>query len=499
MAKPNKPTAQRVKINLPGGFVSVGDFRTLLEAAQAAGVQHVKIGARQQLLFAAEPAQMEEIEYQLFNQELPYEQNKDQHPNIVSSYVADGLFNQAHWLREGIYKDILASFTFTPRLKINIVDAKQSFVPYYTGHVNFVSSSIGNYWHLYIRWPKTNQVCNWSSLVYSMDIAAISQELENCMLHSSYTSSAQTATLLAELESTIKASGNFHLQQGAEALTEADFRLPYYEGFNPYADKYWLGIYRPDECYTVSFLLDVCKVCQTSRVGQLYTTPWRSIIIKDIHPEDRPAWDRILDRHRINLRHASNELNWQIEDWCEPALKLKRSIVQYFDRWNIRTYRLCFGIKIGPNTGIWGSIIIKQRSEEQPDAPLFDIFHTQDFKANSRQLVPYKQGITAKALPSTLKTLCDCFYDATLQNSQPAPETPSADSPEFSAGHPHQALYRCPHCLSIYDPTYGDTFADVPPGIAFDDLPASYSCGLCGAPKAAFIALDPHNPTPLTP
>src|SRR5690606_40096950 len=105
---------------------------------------------------------------------------RDFHVTGVQTCALPILFNQAHWLREGIYKDILASFTFTPRLKINIVDAKQSFVPYYTGHVNFVSSSIGNYWHLYIRWPKTNQVCNWSSLVYCMDIAAIRQDLENC-------------------------------------------------------------------------------------------------------------------------------------------------------------------------------------------------------------------------------------------------------------------------------------------------------------------------------
>lgn len=496
MAKQTQPEWQHVKINLPGGYVSVGDFKAILEAAHAADVKTVKIGARQQLLFSASPAQMEDIEYQLFNQELLYEVNENHYPNMVSSYVADGLYNQPHWLREGIYKDILASFEHTPKLKINIVDANQSFVPYYTGNLNFVSSGVGNYWHVYIRWPKTNQVRSWSSLIYSMDIAAISKELESAIMDNKDIAEDDIATLCADLELKIKTSGAFHCQQIQEPLTESDFRLPYYEGFNQYDDKYWLGIYRPDECYTVSFLLDVCNVCQTSRVGQIYTTPWRSLIIKDIRHQDRKGWDIILDKHRINLRHASNELNWQIEDWCEPALKLKRFIVRYFDRWNIRTYRLCFGIKIGSNSGIWGSIIIKQINDENRE-PCFDVFHTQDFKANSYNLILYKQRVTEKSLPATLKTLCDCFYDATLQNSHPVSEHHPYDLPEFSHSAPQQPLFRCPHCLSIYHPAYGDVLAAIEPGIAFGDLPTDYTCGLCGSPKKEFIAFDQINTTPL--
>src|SRR5690606_3049318 len=496
MAKQTQPEWQHVKINLPGGYVSVGDFKAILEAAHAADVKTVKIGARQQLLFSASPAQMEDIEYQLFNQELLYEVNENHYPNMVSSYVADGLYNQPHWLREGIYKDILASFEFTPKLKINIVDANQSFVSYNTGNLNFVSSGVGNYWHVYIRWPKTNQVRSWSSLIYSMDIAAVSKELESAIMDNKDIAEDDIAAVCVDLELKIKASGAFHFQQVQEPLTESDFRLPYYEGFNQYDDKYWLGIYRPDECYTVSFLLDVCNVCQTSRVGQIYTTPWRSLIIKDIRQQDRKEWDIILDKHRINLRHASNELNWQLEDWCEPALKLKRVIVRYFDRWNIRTYRLCFGIKIGSNSGIWGSIIIKQISGGS-DEPHFDVFHTQDFKANSHNLVLYKQRVAEKSLPTTLKTLCDYFYDATLQNSNLAHEHHSSDLPEFSHSAPQQPLFRCPHCLSIYDPAYGDVLASIGPGIAFDDLPVDYTCGLCGSPKREFIAIDQVNTTTL--
>ncbi|WP_262248558.1 rubredoxin domain-containing protein [Parapedobacter soli] len=484
MAKHIQPVWKRVKVNLPGGFVSIGDLRTLLEAIESVGIHAVKIGNRQQLLFAATAEQLDELTYDLLNQELLHEVVNDYYPNIVSSYVSDGIFNQSRWLREGIYKDILASFEFVPKLKVNIVDANQSLVPYYTGNLNFVSSDIGNFWHVFVRWPKANQLFEWSSLVYSMDIAEVCRQLEKLILQGDGLPKTGVRVRGASLETKVKEAVSFHSQEPGRPLVESEFRLPYYEGFNRYEDKFWLGIYRPDETYTVSFLLDVCDACQTSRIGQLYTTPWRSLIIKDIRQEDRMVWDYILDKHRVNLRHASNELNWQLEDWCEPALKLKRSIVRYFDRLNIRTYRLCFGIKIGTNSGIWGSIILKDTTGGSKE-PCFDVLHTEDFNANARILIPYKQGVPQQSLPHVLKQLCDNYYDSTIEGglSSTRPAAHLSEAPEGVPTHPR---FQCTHCLSIYDAAYGDALAAVPPGLAFTDLPTDYTCGLCGAPKKDF-------------
>jgi len=488
MVKQVQPAWRRVKVNLPGGFVSIGDLKALLTAIESVGVQTIKVGTRQQILLAVTPEQLEELTYDFFNQELVHEVNTDYYPNIISSYVSDGIFNQSRWLREGMYKDILASFEFVPKLKVNLVDANQSLVPYYTGNLNFVSSDVGNFWHVFIRWPKTNRIFEWSSLIYSMDIGEVCQQLEKLILDGDGLPRTGDAALGASLESKVKESVQFHAQELVRPLVESEFRLPYYEGFNRYEDKYWLGIYRPDETYTVSFLLDVCDACQISRIGQLYTTPWRSLIIKDIRQEDRKEWDHILDMHRVNLRHASNELNWQVEDWCEPALKLKRSIVRYFDRLNIRTYRLCFGIKMESNSGIWGSIILKDATGEGKE-PKFDVLHTKGFNANSRVLVPYKQGVAKKALPKILKELCDDFYDLKADDGGFPADRLVTRLPEVSEGGPIHQQFQCKHCLSIYDPTYGDALAEVLPGLEFADLPENYTCSLCGAPKKEF------NPT----
>jgi len=485
MAKQIQEALQRVKVNLPGGFVSIGDLKAFLMAIESVGIRTIKIGARQQILFAATSEQLEELTYDLFNLELLHEVNTDYYPNIVSSYVSDGIFNQSRWLREGIYKDILASFDFVPKLKVNMVDANQSLVPYYTGNLNFVSSDVGNFWHVFIRWPKTNQVFEWSSLVYSMDIGEICRQLEMLILNGDGLPRAGDVALGAGLESKVKESVQFHYQDPVQPLTESEFRLPYYEGFNRYDEKYWLGIYRPDETYTVSFLLAVCDACRASRIGQLYTTPWRSLIIKDIRQEDREEWDYILDKHRVNLRHASNELNWQVEDWCEPALRLKRSIVRYFDRLNLRTYRLCFGIKMGSNSGIWGSIILKEIVGEG-GASCYDVLHTKDFNANSRVLIPYKRRVAKNVLPKILKKLCDDFYDSKAGDGDLLVDQTGLHLPEVSDGEPMHQQFQCTHCLSIYDPAYGDALAAVLPGLDFTELPKAYTCGLCGAPKKDF-------------
>ncbi len=46
--------------------------------------------------------------------------------------------------------------------------------------------------------------------------------------------------------------------------------------------------------------------------------------------------------------------------------------------------------------------------------------------------------------------------------------------------------YVCTACGYVYDPEVGDENAGIAPGTAFDDLPDSWVCPLCGAGKGAF-------------
>lgn len=46
--------------------------------------------------------------------------------------------------------------------------------------------------------------------------------------------------------------------------------------------------------------------------------------------------------------------------------------------------------------------------------------------------------------------------------------------------------YTCQVCGYVYDPANGDPENGVAPGTAFEDLPADWTCPVCGADKSQF-------------
>ena len=46
--------------------------------------------------------------------------------------------------------------------------------------------------------------------------------------------------------------------------------------------------------------------------------------------------------------------------------------------------------------------------------------------------------------------------------------------------------YRCLVCGWIYDPAVGDPDGGIKPGVAFEALPDSWVCPVCGADKTQF-------------
>jgi rubredoxin len=473
--KTTKPNL--IKINLPGGVTSAGDLYEILVIAKRAGASHIRFGNRQQLYFSIQDDALEDFEFDMLSADVDYELNTDNFPNIISSYVADTVFNNDNWVKEGVYKDIFDLFNFRPQLKINIVDSNQTFVPFYTGNLNFISSHVSNYWYLYIRFPKTNLLYCWASLVYSDDIPGIAKKIEEVIFKNKNRFYEQPEIDGDAFYKLVMEQGNFVVQQATQALAIPEFHLPYYEGFNRYGNKYWLGIYRRDELFSVDFLMECCMLCNQTRVGQLYITPWKSILIKGIEVANRALWGIILNKYRINVRHAANEMNWQIEDVCDFCLDLKKDLVRYFEEADLRTYRLSFAIKKQPKTGLFGSVIIRKQED------LFEISHTRDFNPNSKDFISYKQNVEKDELPPHLMQLCDLFYTRETQQFNTI-ETDAFEQDESSAPIT-VSVYQCKSCLSVYDKTFGDEVNDIAPGVDFDDV-IDYTCPVCDAPKNNF-------------
>jgi len=522
-----------IRINLPGGIVASGDLYAVVEAAEKAGVRDMQFGTRQQLLCKVPGTSLAQFTGELERKGIAYESNTERFPNIVSSYVAEGVFGKSDWVSEGLYKDILDGFDYRPELKINLVESRQSFVPFFTGNLNFISSNTGNYWYLYIRFPRTSLIYCWKDLIYSQDIPRISHAIETVILNNKTRFIGQTAAdrdqsgdHLYEMVWDAYKSANgggqdalgdelFIRQPITESLQLPAFNLPYYEGFNRYGEKTWLGIYRRSEQFPLPFLKDICSICLQTKIGQIYTTPWKSLVIKGIEEGDRRHWERALNRYRINVRHASNELNWQVEDLSEEGLSLKRYLVRQLDIEDIRTHGLCFAIKTRPRTGLSGSVIIRKsenaRSRQRKSLDRYDILYTPDFNANSKEYVLFRKELEKEHLPTYLFSLCKYYYER--EDEQELGSGPgwmeektgpgvgrngasgAGERGGMAAGQKaeKEKVFQCRHCLTIYDEQLGDPAGGEPPGRAFSATSPGYVCPVCDGPKSDFVAVEKWN------
>ncbi|RYY30232.1 MAG: rubredoxin [Chitinophagaceae bacterium] len=481
-----------IKINFPGGIISPGELYNILIAAGKSGVHDVSFGLRQQLLVDVSPEMVEILIDELNKLEVSFERNKDEFPNIISSYPAEEAFINNTWMSEGVYKDILDGINYRPRLKINISDSNQSFTPMLTGNINWVASSTAqHFWHLFVRFPKTNTIYQWDQLVYTNDLGNLSEQIEKTIFQFKdefYDNKFANGVALfkkIELE-------NFIIKPADKPATLPAFNLPYYEGLNRYNSKYWLGIYRRDELFGISFMKDICLLCLKTKIGQLCSTPWKSVIVKGIEEKDKSAWNRLLEKNQVNVRHAANELNFQVEDTCKEGLRLKNYLVKRLNNEDTRTFGVCIGIKTRKKSEVFSSILVRRKSLLSIFGielfHLYDILCAHDFNPNERTGFVFSSNNPKFLLGEQLRRSVTAFYNnRNDKNTISEKEIPPGKEnkkkvPEY--------VYQCSQCLTVHDETDGQTETGIDAGSIFESLPGDYCCPLCDGAKSGFRKTD---------
>jgi len=486
-------TSSTIKINFRGGIISPGDLLQVVVAAKKAHITKVSFGTRQQLLADVPEAQCDLFTSLLETLQINFEKDTDDRPNVVSSYPAEEVFITKTWLSEGVYKDIFDLMDYEPRLKINISDSNQSLTPILTGNINWVASLHSpHFWHVFIRFPKTNIVYEWSQLVYTNDIARMSKHIEAFILDEKerfYDNPNADGAALFE-----KVQLRNYITKPAEAPARLPaFNLPYYEGLNRYNDKYWLGIYRRDELFDTAFLKDICQLCLETKIGQLCCTSWKTIMVKGIDDQHRPKWNALLARHRINVRHAANELNFQVEDHCKEGLELKNYLVRHLSRDDMRTFGICIGIKTRKKSEVFSSILVRRRHlftiAGTGFFPVYDILCASDFNPNERTGFVFSRNTPRVLVPEQLRRAILLFYRHQVKRNEKLDLRPR-EEPETK--QQVEWVHQCTHCFTIYDPAA--QAEDNAHPVSFERLPAAYTCPLCEAPKQDFRRIEQPQP-----
>ncbi len=478
-----------IKINFKGGIISPGQLHAILVAANDIGVRYVSFGLRQQLLIEVSNYSIDSFTAALNGLQISYQTSNDSYPNILSSYPAEEVFISNNWLGEGVYKDIFDAFDYEPRLKVNISDSNQSFTPLLTGNINWVASNQQHFWHLLIRFPKTNIVYEWEMLTYTNHVSQVSKAIEQIIFHQPEifvgNDQIKPEALFLALDQT-----QFILKAAETKAVLPSFNLPYYEGLNRYNGKVWLGIYQRDELFSIKLLKDICLLSLETKIGQLCSTPWKSLIVKGIEEQDRHRWNQLLEKHYVNVRHALNELNFQVEDNCKEGIALKQYLIKQLNESDLRTFGLCIGIKIRNKSEVFSSILVRRK-------PLikigrwslffvYDILCAKDFNPNERTGKIFSSNNPKILLGEQLRRAVIAYYKYKLQKQtidigeqQVTVKEAVVEMPLF--------IHQCIHCLTVYDEKLGEEELGVAAGTSFENLSPQYCCPLCEAPKTDFV------------
>lgn len=463
-----------VRLFVKGGIISPGDFLKTINTAQALGSSYIHMGSRQDILFPI-IENTETLSSTLNSLPTAYDIGKGDFQNIVTSYAALDVMPTSHWLASHTYHYILDTFDYNPKLKINIIDPVQSLVPLFTGNLNFIASTIDNYWFLYLRFSEIDPK-PWCApdLIHGYDLAKIARAIENLDI---------TNTSLPYPEVYLKAISNLSLntQKIKQELDYPEATSPYYEGMNRIVDgKYWLGLYWRNNKFNINFLQALCQLCLETNIGTISLTPWKSFIVKGIAEKDRLSWEKLLGKFGINMRHSSLELNWHLPVLDEEAINLKNYLVRALDKQDISTYGLSFTIKTS-HMALFTSVVIEQNSKEDADAPdTFNLLYSKDFNPNICEYYYYAKHVPKETLPPLLIELSHKYYE-----QLEVKRTPTFMDTENAELNKHRK-YQCSNCLTIYDERYGEPAVDIPPGTPFMKLSEAYCCPVCESPKAAF-------------
>ncbi len=64
------------------------------------------------------------------------------------------------------------------------------------------------------------------------------------------------------------------------------------------------------------------------------------------------------------------------------------------------------------------------------------------------------------------------------------------DAGTATESDPATQSWICEPCGMIYDPAEGDPDGGIPSGTAFEDIPDTWTCPVCGARKRDFVPFD---------
>ena len=486
-----------MRILTHGGSIAPNDLRQLTGWAQDYGLSTLEVSNRQSILLNTPTKTIREdlarpgLARRVQALGLPTDEGNPQVQNIVSSLPATDVFTDTPWLTAGVYLDCLAQFSdVQPTLKINVVDPAQALVSPFTGNINFIASPEPAYWYVFLRPSGSVRRYAWPVLIESESMGVFAQVVERL-----YVANEADTGARATIETFYRAVMAEFVGRTRKVTTDfvlPAMPMPAYEGFHQMRNgNYWLGLFRKQYTFSLDFIAALCDLCRETRVGKLYLTPYKTLLIKDIREADRPAWEWLLGRFGIRTNVPAWHLNWQLPNADSHAITIKNQLLNQLEDTDVRTDKLSFAVKV-PFSEAAASVVIQQNQDIggaafRPDNPeSFDMYqrtgHCLSRSTTNAQYVLFAKSQSLAQLSEGIRHLSLAYYE----RLSATPAEPVFE-PDVPVATPKRLVHECPHCLSRYDARFGEPHRGILVGTTFDTLTDDYVCGLCESQKAEFI------------
>ena len=483
-----------LRVACPGGIIGTGALRTVAELSGAWGLDRLTIGHRQDLVVAGIP----DSHVARFRAALaPLEVDRADasgHPNITSSAAACGITRGVPWLDAGIIQSILSGIRLRPSFAVNVADPHQDLLPLTSGLVNLLAADEVDAWRIAIaadhhplrgaRAPGRHDRVTLPYLVPSEYVAEAVRAAEAAVA----AAGAESARLSEELAHAIRDRLGSRIVHAA-----AGQRLPPpaygdYEGVHPMhsGTGYWIGMSAGTRPFRHRFLEQMCMRAAQQGIGAVFITCWRSLVLKNVAPEQLPEWRMLLGRHGVRVRHVDAALHWQVCDRLPAARELAATMIARLSRRAVVTSGLSFAVTDDPARHEVAVAIQPVAGERLPFARLrrrYEVRHREGFDRHNPGWLTFARRLRERDLAAALAAVTRRFYRD--EEQPPAAEAP----PPEPLAEQRSGTFSCADCGNEYDPAYGDPLGKVPEDTAFAALPPGWRCPVCDAPATNYHPL----------
>lgn len=481
-----------VKVLVPGGILAPDELNTIITVCELTQATDIRFGDRQEVLFKVPPIPEQELRTYLkrinYHCEISTEGAKTLHKNIVTSYLANGISPTTPWMKDEVYLEILDNFNTLPTVRVNITDLRQDIVYSFTGDLNFIGSEQVNYWHVYFRYKESGELFYFPYLVNTEDIASFVLEYEQHFGHfNNFEHLKEQICMVFE-------------DRMLESPLPPRIRVPEffnYEGlYNYQNDKYWLGIYERSGRFINSELKAIAKLVTLHRLGKIHITPWKTLIIKDIIEDLLMDWKVLMAMHNIANGHSQAELNWQLNDFDDHALRLKTFLRRKLAFHDVSCNGIIMGINNNPeycfsHVFIEEKPLIKLGSLEL--FTLYSVYIRKGFFPINTNFRRISHRIWKWSLPKAISKAVKLYHKIAyidMANYVVPVDNTKAKKPKKKKLALSYKFHQCSNCLTIYSEEHGDEFLAIPAKTTFERLPKDFACGVCQATKDNFIELS---------